>query len=207
MQALTKLLPPAPTDAELAQLKAAAEAARTAAAQAVARVQAIEAEIATTQAKTLPRPDLAREIAALKAQEIEANVKGIPLPKDHAKRIAETRAAAGNGEVERLEAETLLPVLEGMRADMKAEADRLDNEASRAGSAYGSALAAVAIGKEYAPRLAALLEAERAIREIETEWGSRWYVETAFRAPDGGDTWTSRELDLVEAAAPATAEG
>lgn len=207
MQALTKLLPLAPTDAELAKLQADAEATRKAARDATARVQALEAEIATTKATTEPRPDLAREIAALTAQEIESRVKGTPLAKDHAKRLAEARAAAGNAEVQRLEAETLLPALEAMRVDMQAEADRLANVARKAGGAYGSALAAVAIAKEYAPRLVELLAAERAIREIESEWGSRWYVETAFRAPDGGDTWTGRELDLAEAAAPATAEG
>lgn len=207
MQALTKLLPLAPTDAELAKLQADAEATRKAARDATARVQALEAEIATTKATTEPRPDLALEIAALTAQEIESRVKGTPLTKDHAKRLAEARAAAGNAEVQRLEAETLLPALEVMRVDMQAEADRLANVARKAGGAYGSALAAVAITKEYAPRLADLLATERAIRDIENEWGSRWYVETAFRAPDGGDTWTGRELDLAEAAAPATAEG
>ena len=194
----TDMLPAMPNDADLANLEQIAKAAKADADAAKARITQLDARIESTKATAHADPVLAQTIAELTAQEIEHQVRGTAAPKDHAKRLAEARKAASDAELARMEAEALLPALEAMRERLVKESNDLHSAATKAGHAYGSALTAKRLHQDYAPHMERLLEIEGELAEIEAEWGSRYYAQIEFRAPDGGDKFTRRHRAAME---------
>lgn len=192
-------LPEPPADATLDGLRTAAEAAKTAAREAAERVTRLQAEIEGCKAAMQPRPDLSQTVADLVKVEIDARVRNLTPPGGHAKRIADARAAVSAAEATRTEAELLLPALESMVGEVRADAARARDEASKASALYGSAATLRVLVNRYLPALAAILSIEAEIEDIGDAWGSRYSVGTEFRNPDSGDKWTLRDLLRVPA--------
>jgi chromosome segregation ATPase len=194
----TDMLPTMPSDTDLEQLEQIAQTTKADATAAKLRIKQLDERIEATKAAAHSDPALAQTIAELTAQEIEHQVRGTAAPKDHAKRLTEARKAASDAELARLEAEALLPALEAMRERLVKESNDLSNAAAKAGSAYGSALFAKRLHQDYAPHMEHLLEIERELAEIESEWGAAYYAQIEFRAPQGGDKFTRRHLAAME---------
>lgn len=194
---LARMVPTPPTADDLERLRVEAEAARTAARQAADRVKRLTAEIEAARTTAQPRPDLAQTMAALTAKEIEARVKGLPMPKGHAERVAEARAAIAAAEARRMEAELTLPALESLQAEIKAEATRASNAETRACSTYGSAAMLHTISTRYLPALAEALQIEHELVQIEDTWGGNISFGVQFQNPITGARWTRVDLQDV----------
>lgn len=191
------MVPNSPTAGDLERLRLEAEATRTAANQAADRVKRLQAEIAAAKSTAQPQPELAQIMAALTAAEIEARVRAVPLPKGHAERVAESRAAIAAAEAKRAEAEVVLPALESLRQEIDADARRARDMANHASATYGSALMLHTAATRYLPALAAALAVEAEISQIEDTWGGNVSFEIQFRNPSTGDRWTRNELERV----------
>lgn len=193
-----------PTDAELDTLRSNALAARAERDEAEDRRKRMRAEIEAARTGAQPRPELVQVIATLTAQEVEARVKGIPLPSGHAKRMAEAREAVAAAEVKRNEAELLLPALESMLPGINSDATKARDRANHASALYGNALMKREAATRYLPAIAAALEIEAEMEAILNEWGGRWEPMLQFSSPETGDLWTRRDVMGVIERAGAT---
>lgn len=192
---LARMVPNPPAAEEVERLRLEAETARTAAAQAKERVTRLVAEIAVAKTAAQPRPDLAQAMAELTAKEIEARVKGLPMPKGHADRMAEARAAIAAAEARRAEAELTLPALESLRAEIDADAHRAADASTLACAVYGNAAMLHLSVTRYLPALAAALEVEAELAQIEDTWGGNVDFGLTFQNPSTGDKWTRRDVE------------
>lgn len=192
---LSRMVSATPTEAELADLRTAAEAARVALSEAEDRRRRLRAEIETARTAAQPRPDLVEAAAALVAGEIEARVRAIPLPENHGARTAQARAAITAAELKRTEAELLLPALESMLPEIDGDARRARDWFNRASAAYGTASALRLAATRYLPAVAQVMQIESEIEQVIDQWGGNVNLEVSFLNPATGDPWRRKEVE------------
>lgn len=190
---------PAPSDEEIAALKAKADEARAAYQVEADRAAALRAELAKFQDQAKPRPDLDAALAAATELEIKARVLGSPGAKDAAKKLADAREAVEAAAARRREAEVVIPAVRDMLAEQEKKAEALRLASVKADGALGSALMAQLIAREYAPALNAAVAAIAKAREIEHAYGSRLYIGLKVRDPDSGLWFDEHELAATAA--------
>lgn len=190
---------PAPSDEEIAALKAKADEARAAYQVEADRAAALRAELAKFQDQAKPRPDLDAALAAATELEIKARVLGSPGAKDAAKKLADAREAVEAAAARSREAEVVIPAVRDMLAEQEKKAEALRLASVKADGALGSALMAQLIAREYAPALNAAVAAIAKAREIEHAYGSRLYIGLKVRDPDFGLWFDERELAATAA--------
>lgn len=185
---------PAPSDEEIAALKAKADEARAAHQVEADRAAALRAELAKFQDQAKPRPDLDAALAAATELEIKARVLGSPGAKDAAKKLADAREAVDAAAARRREAEVVIPAVRDMLAEQEKKAEALRLASVKADGALGTALMAQLIAREYAPALNAAVSVIAKAREIEHAHGSRLYIGLKVRDPDSGLWFDEHEL-------------
>lgn len=190
---------PAPSDEEIAALKAKADEARAAHQVEADRAAALRAELAKFQDQAKPRPDLDAALAAATELEIKARVLGSSGAKDAAKKLADAREAVDAAATRRREAEVVIPAVRDMLAEQEKKAEALRLASVKADGALGSALMAQLIAREYAPALNAAVAAIAKAREIEHAYGSGLYIGLKVRDPDSGLWFDEHELAATAA--------